>query len=81
MKNTSSHSEKRNMGVTVLAGVVMLMSYILAFTFLPLNTADVNSIIYFSVAVGVGTIALVVAIYGRKSALKQFVESLIDFSV
>lgn len=72
--------EPRNAGVTVIASALALMAALIGLTFLPLSVSDVNSIIFFSIAVVMFVLTLVTAIYGRLSILKALAEGIIHYS-
>lgn len=79
-KAPSTHlQEKRNLGVTVIASVIAVFAGLVAIDLLPLDLSDFNTIIYFSVAVMLGLLSLAVAIHGRISTLKSFLEGLIHY--
>lgn len=78
---TTHLQEKRNLGVTVIAGVIAAFAGLIAIDFLPLYLSDFNTIIYFSVAVLLGLLALAVAIHGRMSTLKSFLKGLMHYQV
>lgn len=82
MKKLSSRTagEPRNLGVTVIAACFALLAGTITYSLLPLNLSDINSIIFFSIGVVVFLLTLAVAIYGRKSILKTFIEGLMNYS-
>lgn len=72
--------EPRNAGVTIIASTLALTAALIGLTFLPLDISDVNSIIFFLVAVVMFVLTLAIAIYGRLSILKAFAEGIIHYS-
>lgn len=74
------NKETRNLGVTVVAGCIAITAALFAYSLFPTDAQDIASIAYFAGAAFVALLALIVAVYGRKSALKNLIEGMFNFS-
>lgn len=71
-----SKPEPRNLGVTVLAGCVAVLSLTVAISIFPVTFTDISAIAYFAFAAVVAVLAVVTAAYGRVSVLKELARGL-----
>jgi hypothetical protein len=73
--------EKRNLGVTVIAGTISLVAIMIASNVFPTDAHSLAQIAYFAFASFVALLAFAIAIYGRKKALKNLIDAILNFSI